>query len=225
MTAEVDICNLALAYLGDTATVASINPPSGSAQSSHCARFYPMAVRELLEMTPWNFCTRRVQLAYAPSNPSSTWLYCYQAPSDYLAILAILADDATDDYSVGVPWPYTINAANYQSTQLGAYTPQPFQLESNAAGDDIILTNQVDAVARYTIDTTDMSHAPPSFVEALARLLSAKLAGPLLKGEAGRAETKAQMAFFADAYSRAVEADANARRLNVVHTPRWIGGR
>ena len=43
MASDVDVCNLALAHLGDEATVASISPPEGSAQAGHCARFYPMA--------------------------------------------------------------------------------------------------------------------------------------------------------------------------------------
>lgn len=224
MASVVDVCNLALAYLGDTATVASIDPPSGSAQSAHCARFFPMAMRELLEMSSWGFTTRRVQLAYAASNPSSTWLYAYQAPSNYLTVLAILADDTTDDYSVGIPFPYSNTSGNYLNT-LGAYTPQPFVMESDANGEDIILTNQIDAVARYTIDTTDTSHAPPSFIEALARLLASKLAGPLLKGESGRTEAKAQLQLFADAYSRAAETDASSRRLAVTHSPAWIANR
>ena len=43
MPSEVDICNLALGHLGDSATVATIDPPEGSAQAEHCARFYPIA--------------------------------------------------------------------------------------------------------------------------------------------------------------------------------------
>lgn len=50
MASEVDICNLALARLGDNATVASIDPPEGSAQAEHCARFYAIARDSLLEM-------------------------------------------------------------------------------------------------------------------------------------------------------------------------------
>ena len=43
MATEVDICNLALAHLGDDATIASIKPPEGSAQAEKSARFYPIA--------------------------------------------------------------------------------------------------------------------------------------------------------------------------------------
>ena len=37
MATEVDICNLALAHLGDNATIASLKPPEGSAQAEHAA--------------------------------------------------------------------------------------------------------------------------------------------------------------------------------------------
>ena len=63
MASEVDICNLALAHLGDSATVASINPPEGSAQAEMCQRFYPIARDSLLEMHNWGFATRRKALA------------------------------------------------------------------------------------------------------------------------------------------------------------------
>ena len=63
MASAVDICNLALARLGDSATVASIDPPEGSAQSEHCARFYPLARRQIFEAHNWSFLIRREKLA------------------------------------------------------------------------------------------------------------------------------------------------------------------
>ena len=58
MATEVDICNMALSFLGDRATVTSINPPEGSAQAEHCARFYPMALNEMLAQARWSFATK-----------------------------------------------------------------------------------------------------------------------------------------------------------------------
>lgn len=63
MASEVEISNLALSRIGDSATVSSINPPEGSAQAEHCQRFYPIARNSLLEMHAWSFCDRRIQLA------------------------------------------------------------------------------------------------------------------------------------------------------------------
>lgn len=67
MPSAVTICNLALAHLGDSATVSSIDPPEGSAQAEHCARFYPVALGLLLEAHPWNFATKRSRLRAAVS--------------------------------------------------------------------------------------------------------------------------------------------------------------
>src|SRR6185312_16246570 len=103
---EVTICNLALAHLGDTATVASIKPPDASVQAQLCARFYPVARDALLEMAQWGFATRRVQPAQvtaptvtdADGNTKQTWLYAYAVPSDMVNVQAVLDQDAADDY-------------------------------------------------------------------------------------------------------------------------------
>ena len=224
MASDVDICNTALAYLGDTATVASISPPSGSAQSSHCARFYPLALQEMLEYHAWNFVTTRVTLAQASSNPSSSWLYAYVVPSDALNIIAVQAADVTDDYSVGLSWPYSLTTGNTMST-VGGYVPQPYVMSTDSSGNQLILTNQISAVLRYTTTTSTAGAAAPLFVDALARLLAAKLAGPLLKGETGRAESKAQYALFVQARQLAIESDANQRKLAVTHSPSWMASR
>ena len=55
MASVVDICNLALAHIGDDATVSSIDPPEGSAQAEHCKRFYAIARDTMLQMHNWNF--------------------------------------------------------------------------------------------------------------------------------------------------------------------------
>lgn len=70
MASAVDICNLALARLGDSATVASIDPPEGSAQSEHCARFYPLARRQIFEAHNWSFLIRREKLAHSIKSPT-----------------------------------------------------------------------------------------------------------------------------------------------------------
>ena len=63
MASVVDICNLALAHLGDDATISSIDPPEGSAQAEHCKRFYTSARDTLLQLHPWNFASKRIALA------------------------------------------------------------------------------------------------------------------------------------------------------------------
>ena len=182
MASEIDICNLALAQLGDSATVASIRPPEGSAQAGHCATFYPMVRDALLEMHDWGFATKRKELALL-DNPSGQWLYCYAAPSDLVNTISVLDKAAADDTSVG----FTSRDAygNVVGAGQGSYTPQAFQLESNDAGQDVIYTNQANALLRYVARVTDTTKFSPLFVRTLTAALTSALAGPVLKGEAG----------------------------------------
>lgn len=201
MASEIDVCNLALAHLGDDATVASIDPPEGSAQAEHCARFYPIARDALLELHSWGFASRRIRLALLSSGWPE-WEYAYAQPADALNILAVLPDGVTDDYQ-----------------------PQEFACEIDDNGAQVIYTDQPDAALRYTALVTDTTRFSPLFVTALSWHLASMLAGPILKGETGAAESQ-RCAKMAQAYlAQAKESDANQRRARPTHTPPWLGVR
>lgn len=223
MASAVDICNLALSHLGDGATVVSIDPPEGSAQAEHCARYYPLALEAILEMHPWSFATTRERLAQV-DNPSSTWAYAYAQPSDALNLLAILDPNAPDDYSgpiggvPGVVDPFVVSP--------GIYTPQPFAPETlDADGSDIILTNQADAVLRYTRLVTDTAKFTPLFRTALSWLLASHLAGPVLKGDTGRAAARECIAQFNFWFGKATDSDASQRRSRPAQQVGWVNAR
>lgn len=57
MTTTVQICNLALAKLGNKAMVTAISPPDGSMEANYCALFYPQALAVLLTKHNWSFAT------------------------------------------------------------------------------------------------------------------------------------------------------------------------
>lgn len=225
MSSVVDICNSALANLGDSATVASIDPPEGSAQAEHCARFYPMALNTLLDAHNWGFATTRTALAEV-SNPSSTWQYAYAAPSGCLTVIAILDPDATDDYSavLGSTVIYS-DALGGTLPSQGVYTPQAFSMEVDADGNDIILTNQANAVARYTMLVTDSAKFPPLFTEALTWLLTAKLAGPVIKGAEGRAAAKDALVSFNYWFKQATASDAGNQSIKPTQQVDWMNAR
>lgn len=225
MSSVVDICNQALANLGDSATVASIEPPEGSAQAEHCARFYPMALATLLDAHNWSFATRRSTLAQV-ANQSSTWQYAYAMPSGALTVLAILDPAATDDYSasLGTTTIYS-DALGGTIPSQGVYTPQQFVTETDAEGNDIILTNQADAVARYTLQVTDSAKFPPLFVEALSWLLTVRLAGPVIKGAEGRAAAKDALSMFSYWYKQAVTGDCANQNVKPAQQVAWMNAR
>lgn len=201
MASEVDICNLALAHLGDEATVASLDPPEGSAQAEHCARFYPIARDSLLELHDWKFATRRARLALL-SAESWTWQYAYAEPSSALKLLSVLPDGAESDADT-----------------------DPYEPESADDGTALILTDTEDATLRYIAHVTDPTKFSPLFTTALSWHLASMLAGPVLKGDAGSAEAKRCIAMMQAYLSKAATSDANQRKANLTHSPAWIAGR
>jgi len=219
VSSDVDICNLAVGHLGDDASISSLNPPEGSAQADHCARFYPIARDSLLEMHNWGFATKRIKLALLSSGWPE-WDYSYAQPNDMLQALAVLPQDATDDYSqpgfvpASVPIPV-----------FGAYVPQPYAVESDAAGNNLIYTDQQNAVLRYTARVTDVTKFSPLFTMTLSWHLASMLAGPVIKGDAGAAEAKRCAAMMQLWLGKAIESDANQRKSNTQHIVSWMAGR
>lgn len=223
MASEVDICNAALSELGDTATVVALVPPSGSIQAVHCARFYPMARDEVLESHTWGATTKRASLALLAETPPSPWAYVYQAPSDVLNFLAILDPAAPDDYSAGLA-QYG-NVSGSYSNNVGIYTPQPFATETDAAGNQVVYTNQQNAVLRYSGKVTDTTTFGPLLTRAITLRLKAYLAGPVIKGAEGRAESKAALAEYRAALAEAKESDSNSHRQKPAQSVDWVVNR
>lgn len=201
MISEVGICNIALARLGDNATVASIDPPEGSAQAEHCARFYPLARDTMLELHAWNFATRRALLAQL-NTPTWNWSHAYAAPNGVLKALAVLPSSAASDA-----------------------LSEPYEIESEAGGAAVIRTNLSEATLRYVARVTDTTRFSPLFADALAWLLASYLAGPVVKGDAGAQMARACYQSFTLVFGQARVSDANQGNVQSDHTPGWIGGR
>jgi len=218
MSSVVDICNIALAHLGDEASVASIDPPEGSAQAEHCARFYPVARDSLLEMHPWSFATRRIALTLLSATVDQ-WLYVYSRPNLMLKALAVISPEADDDY---------VTPASEDDGYLagsGIYVPPAYSIETLSTGELVICTNQEDAVLRYVASVTDPTKFSPLFTACLTWLLASMLAGPVIKGDAGMAEGKRCYQMFQAHLAQAQLSDTNQRRIQPAHVVTWISGR
>lgn len=241
---EVTICNLALSHLGDTAAVASISPPDSSVQAQLCARFYPMALNALLEMASWGFATRRVALAEV-TNPTvntitlpdgsaltscGTWRFAYALPNAVVNVLGVIPALAHDDYEERLPPverdyfpPYPQGYLPVPGAPL--YVPQPYAIETQTDGSQIVLTNVCDAVLRYTTLVSDTTKFSPLFTLALSYLLASMLAGPLIKGDAGTAVAEQMLQLFGSFKGQAEASDANQRKTRVEPAVSWIRGR
>lgn len=203
MPSVVTICNMALSHLGDAATVSSIDPPEGSAQAEHCARFYPQARDALLSAHPWNFATRRERLALL-DRKDSVWTHRYALPTDTLAVLSVLPAARMDDYEQG-----------------GRVLPQEYQIEREG-GVPVLLTDTPDAVIRYISTGIDPTFYPAAFTDALAWKLASLLCGPMLR-EAGQVRQCEEMYAFHLAAARQV--DSKQRRIRLTHTVPWLEAR
>lgn len=216
---SVDICNVALSYLGDTATVSSIDPPEGSAQAQHCARFYPIALNLMLDMHNWNFITTRAYLAVVSTCYFERWEYVYAMPSAVANIISVLPKCMypTDWFIEGF-WEDRLPL----KFELDAF--RDFQLEV-VNGQTAILSNAEDAIVRYTTTTVQPGAFPALFTDALAWKLASMLAGPLLKGDAGAAESKRCLAMSQAIAAQAMGQDANQRHGNQKPIPSAIRAR
>lgn len=225
MATEIDICNLALSYLGDLANVTSINPPDGTPQSGHCSRFYPIARDALLEMHAWDFSVRRGTVAQV-ANPSTTWVYAYALPNLTLNVLEVLDPSALDDYETNIPPPTTGSILAPQNPSgVSLYQAQRYVIETASDGSQILLTNQENPVVRYTEYVTDTTRFTPLFVRALARLLAADLAGPLVRGANGRVAAQQQLALANALVAEAAASDSNQRHVPLSAAAPWIVNR
>lgn len=183
MATEVDICNIALSYLGDRATVSSIDPPEGSAQADHCARFYPISRNQILAEHPWSFATHRAKLAkvvISPVNAGST----FTLPNDCVRVVSVHDSNAPEGQYI----------ENYTLESFNGYTV------ITCACDDIYI--------KYVSLNTPSAAFTPLFVDALAHLLASKLAGPLVPGTSGASLAQEEMKIYNAFLNKAINQDA-----------------
>lgn len=232
MASDVDICNLMLARLGDDATIAEIDPPEGSAQAEHCATFYPIARDSLQEMHDWNFNTKRVPLTPVTLPSNAGFIYAYAMPANTLRVIAILPPNAPDNYSANlgaIPGYAGYSLSDYYPPDLNSspvYIPQDFAVETDpTSGDLIILTNQELATARVTFRVTDTTKFSPLYIDTLGWYGASMLAGPLLKGDVGAAESKRCLQFAMGLLNKAAVSDSRQQQIQPAHRVSWIGNR
>lgn len=207
MASVVSICNLALSHLGDRATVASIDPPEGSAQAEHCAQFWPIVRDEALTKFDWGFASRNVTTATIDEDiqDDPRWGYAYSRPSDFLMAREMTwADGTSFMYEPGSPY--------FEDGTLDDGTPVLF------AATDL-------AGLRYTRRVSDPSRYPPKFVTAISYLLASYLAGPIIKGKAGVQTAAAMRAMWDKLSSEAATLDANQRHSSTAFKPAAVRAR
>lgn len=196
MATEVDICNLALARLGDAATVSSIDPPEGSAQADHCARFYPIARDELLSSYPWRFAMKRKKLALLAEEPvGDSSAHYFALPADCLKLVRV--------HTTGL---------GSLPTAFEDFAPEPaYGIEQVGSAKALVI--RADEVwVEYVSSRTAPSLFPSDFVSALAYLLASHLAGPMIPGSSGQTVSANMEKLFEAKVQYAIQNDADQRQ-------------
>lgn len=89
MASVVDICNYALAKVGEQ-TIVSLG--DGTPESNRCDLLYPLSRDFVLRMHPWNCAIKRVKLAASSTEPVYEFDNRYPLPSDCLRVLDVDLD-------------------------------------------------------------------------------------------------------------------------------------
>lgn len=190
MASDVDICNMALAHFGQDASIDSIDPPDGSAEAEHCARFYPTAREELLADFDWTWARAYARMAQL-ENDRPDWQFRYALPRDCLMPRRVLPDGFGDA---------EIDGQDYERAGASIYTDAPA------------------AVLRYTARVVDPTLFSPGFSTSLSWLLASYVSGPIMKDPTGRTQAsllkRAQLET-----ARAQAADANSSRARIAYRP------
>lgn len=162
----VEICNIALARIGITMAITSLD--ERSKEAIQCKLFYEMVRDKVLGDAPWPFAHRTVLLQLTGEAPQR-WAYSYQYPADCLRL-----NDVYPTLPTGMP-PDVFR-------EWSKINRVPYELAAGDSDNQVIVTDQVDAVADYVIRVENTLRYDAAFSSALAWALAVELAVPLAKG-------------------------------------------
>lgn len=163
MVSKIDICNYALQEIGGE-IITSLN--EGTPNARECSLRYDSVRRSLLSMHPWNFAMKRAALNTDVTAPLFNYNYSYTLPPDFLYLVMTQLEEQYQS-----PVTQLVNSALYvhDVTQNGGI--DKYRIEG-----DKLLSYDSTVKIIYVADIEDTQLFSKTFVELLARLLSAKIA-------------------------------------------------
>jgi hypothetical protein len=157
MSSPIDICNMALAHLGDRRiTRLDDDAQTSDALVRYCAEFYAQARQEALAAHQWTFAHHIAALSRRTDTTVIGFTYSHQLSTDRLRVMRL--------FSGGV----AAGVTTYNSTPVDSFKIVGSQVWSNS--EFIAL--------EYIRDVNNPDDWSPHFRAAVARLLAAYLAGP-----------------------------------------------
>jgi len=190
----VEICNLALSWLGGDLIISLTDP---STEAKLCNAVYASLRDAVLEEREWTFAVRRIQPAALVAQPVYGYDKAFQIPVEVIRILQVSRAGEVVDGGV-------IDGSFRSATRGGTGMGRESRIEW-AREEDMILCNRADAVfIRAIVQITDTTKFSPAFDQALAARIAMDLAQPLTNS---RQVQKDMAGFYADKIKLAAASD------------------
>jgi hypothetical protein len=93
---DIQICNLALARLGDSRITALTD---ATAQAQYCSLFYSQTLEELQTEFDWQFCRKLASLTADVTAPAFGYARRFAVPSDFLRLIRLNGIDEDENFS------------------------------------------------------------------------------------------------------------------------------
>jgi hypothetical protein len=93
---DIQICNLALARLGDSRITALTD---ATAQAQYCSLFYSQTLEELQTEFDWQFCRKLASLTADATAPAFGYTRRFSVPSDFLRLIRLNGIDEDENFS------------------------------------------------------------------------------------------------------------------------------
>lgn len=229
----LSIINRALLSIGTQSQVSSLN--EGSAQANAAATLFTPTFESLARSANWNCLRKEAALTLiaaamgTPENVDGTtlplppvpWLYQYAQPSDCLQMRFIVP--SLPPPNAGVPiYSVNVGAPTWLPNKGSIPYAVAYATDSNNNPINVILTNQSQAIAVYTVNQPNPQIWDSLFQQAMVASLAAyfvpalSLHLPLMQMQIGIAEKIIQQA-------RVRDGDEGTTSMD--HVPDWIRAR
>lgn len=158
-TNPVDVCNLALQYVGSSQELNTLDEARAEARA--CKRFYSRVRDACLERFIWRFATVRADLALLANAARSGWTYTYQLPANCITPQFI------------VPPGFSGELLSSEEEKI------PFDVEADqvlgVVTSKVLLSNLENAELVYTAECPNVALWSPLFVDLVAWEIAVKL--------------------------------------------------
>ena len=166
---DIDICNTALALIGQSRSIESMDEVSPEAEA--CKMFYKQSLDLCLDSNNWGFARRDEVITNEDLLEDVVvlpYLHAYKLPEDVMRVLYLTKLKATPDIeAMGKRRAIQFNFRNYD-------------------GKKVLATDQEPSFAiHYQAFIDDISVCSPAFYDALSYMLASKLASALIRGSDG----------------------------------------